>query len=190
MKRFFDFSKVQPIPAGVYHRQSPPESQPPYRIHLRLQPDGSGIFILNAATVMHLNSTAAEYAYHFIKGTEAEAVARQVASRYRVPKQTALRDYRDFTARVETLVSSTDVDPVAYLDFERISPHTARLGAPLRLDCALTYRLPVDTEGQYAPNSARGPRAQHFGVDRHPGWSLAGGRPACHVHRRRAHVAR
>lgn len=151
MKRFFDFSKVQPMPAGVYHRQSPPQSQPPYRIHLRLQPDGSGIFIVNAATVMHLNPTAAEYAYHFIKGTEAEAVARQVSSRYRVPKQTALKDYGDFTARIETLVSATDLDPVAYLDFERVSPHTARLSAPLRLDCALTYRLPAGSEGQYAP---------------------------------------
>jgi len=151
MKRFFNFTKVQPIPAGVYHRQSAPQDQPPWRMHLRLQPDGSGVLVVNAAIVMHLNPTAAEYAYHFIKGTGPEAAAREVASRYRVPKQTALKDFQDFVARVETLITTPDVDPVAYLDFERVSPHSTKLAAPLRLDCALTYRLPAGTAAEYAP---------------------------------------
>ncbi|HET6846194.1 MAG TPA: hypothetical protein VFH29_05130, partial [Anaerolineales bacterium] len=123
MKRLFNPSKVQPIAAGVYHRQSAPAEQPPYRIHLRLQADGSGVLILNAATVMHLNSTAAEYAYHFIKGTETELVAHEVASRYRVSRDQALHDFEDFASRIEILASSTDLDPVAYLDFERVAPH-------------------------------------------------------------------
>lgn len=151
MKRFFDFTKVQPIPAGVYHTQSAPEQQPPYRIHLRLEPDGSGVLVVNAATVLHLNPTAAEYAYHFIKGTDPEAAAREVASRYRVGKSTALKDMRDFADRVQTLVTTPDLDPTMYLDFERLSPHAAELTAPLRLDCALTYRLPAGARSEYAP---------------------------------------
>ncbi|MFH1184957.1 MAG: radical SAM protein [Chloroflexota bacterium] len=151
MKRFFNFTKVQPIPAGVYHRQAAPPDQPPYRIHLRLQPDGSGILVVNAATVMHLNPTAAEYAYHFIKRTDAAAVARAVASRYRVAKGTALKDFGQFAARVETLLTTPDLDPVAYLDFQRVSPYSTQLGAPLRLDCALTYRLPSGATTEYAP---------------------------------------
>jgi hypothetical protein len=151
MKRLFDFSKVTPIPAGLYHRQSAPQEQPPYRIHLRLQPDGSGLLVVNAATVMHLNPTAAEYAYHFIKGTAAETAARAVASRYRVGRATALKDFQDFAERVETLLSTQDLDPVAYLDFDRVLPHSAELSAPLRLDCALTYRLPAGSTAEYAP---------------------------------------
>ena len=151
MKRFFNFSKVTPIPAGLYHRQSAPQDQPPYRIHLRLQPDGSGVLVVNASTIMHLNSTAAEYAYHFIKGTDAEAAAREVAGRYRVGRATALKDYQDFTSRVETLLTTPDLDPVAYLDFDRVLPHSAQLIAPLRLDCALTYRLPAESTPEYAP---------------------------------------
>ncbi|MCK7482054.1 MAG: hypothetical protein M0C28_36560 [Candidatus Moduliflexus flocculans] len=40
-------------------------------MHLRLQQDGSGILIINASTILQLNPTAAEYAFHFIKGTDA-----------------------------------------------------------------------------------------------------------------------
>ena len=61
----------------------------PYRVHLRLRPDGSGIFILNASTVLQLNATAAEYAYHFIRGTEPDEAVKQIAARYRVSKDIA-----------------------------------------------------------------------------------------------------
>ena len=120
MKKFFNFTKVEHLPAGVFQKQSAPEEQPPYRIHLRLQPDGSGILIVNAATVLHLNPTAAEYAYHFIKGSEPEAAAKEVARRYRVDRATALQDFRNFAERVQTLVTTPDLDPVSYLDFERV----------------------------------------------------------------------
>ena len=151
MKRFFNFTKVQPIPAGVYQKQSAPEDQPPYRIHLRLRPDGSGVLVVNAATVLHLNPTAAEYAYHFIQGGEPEAVAKDVAARYRVNRDTALKDYQDFADRIHALLTTPDLDPVTYLDFERVAPHSGDLTAPLRLDCALTYRLPAGTQAEYAP---------------------------------------
>ncbi len=151
MKRFFNFTKVQPIPAGIYHKQSGPQDRPPYRIHLRLQPDGSGVLVVNAATVLHLNPTAAEYAYHFIKGTEASITAKEISARYRVNQGQALKDYRDFSERIQTLVTTRDLDPVSYLDFERVAPHSALLDAPLRLDCALTYRLPSGTQAEYAP---------------------------------------
>jgi hypothetical protein len=151
MKRFFNFTKVEPIPAGMYQKQSAPGDQPPYRIHLQLQPDGSGVLIVNASTVLQLNPTAAEYAYHFIKGSEAETAAREVATRYRVKYATALQDYRDFTARMQALLTTPDLDPVSYLDFERVAPHSTDLTAPLRLDCALTYRLPAGTQAEYAP---------------------------------------
>jgi hypothetical protein len=142
--------KVEPLPVGVYHKQDLHDNKP-YRVHLRLRPDGSGIFILNASTVLQLNPTAAEYAYHFIRGTDLEEAARQIAARYRVSRDTARQDYRDFLERIETLISTPDLDPVSFLDFERLAPHSADLTAPLRLDCALTYRLRPDSDAEYAP---------------------------------------
>jgi hypothetical protein len=144
------FAKVQPLPEGVYHKQDIQDDKP-YRVHLRLKPDGSGVFILNASTVLQLNATAAEYAYHFIHGTEPEEAAKQIASRYRVSRDVARQDYQDFLDRIETLISTPDLDPVSFLDFERIAPHSADLSSPLRLDCALTYHLRPDSDAEYAP---------------------------------------
>src|SRR5215213_2431736 len=143
------FTKVQPLPEGVYHKQDVQDDKP-YRVHLRLKPDGSGIFILNASTVLQLNATAAEYAYHFVRGTEPGQAVKEISARYRVNKDTARQDYLDFMDRIETLISTPDLDPISFLDFERIAPHSADLTSPLRLDCALTYRLRADSNADYA----------------------------------------
>ena len=144
------FAKVQPLPVGIYHKQDMQDNEP-YRVHLRLRPDGSGILILNASTVLQLNPTAAEYAYHFIHGTDTDEAAKQISSRYRVSKDIARQDYQTFLDKIETLISTPDLDPVSYLDLERAAPHSADLLAPLRLDCALTYRLRADSDAEYAP---------------------------------------
>ncbi len=142
------FSKVTPLPVGTYHLQTL-QDQKPYRLHLRLQKDGSGLLILNASTVMQLNPTAAECAFHFIKGTVPEEAARQISARYRVDRKTALADFNSFSDRIQTLISTPDLDPASFLDFERVQPHSA--DATLRLDCALTYKLPDNTHAGYAP---------------------------------------
>jgi hypothetical protein len=144
------YTKVEPLPEGTHHKQAVVDEKP-YRIHLRLRKDGSGVLIVNAMTVLHLNPTAAEYAFHFVKGSGAEEAARQVAARYRVDMRTALADFNDFSDRIHALISTPDQDPVSYLGFDRARLHSSDPGSPLRLDCALTYRLPADSPAQYAP---------------------------------------
>jgi len=144
------FTNVKPLPAETYHYQSPAD-EPSYRLHLRLQKDGTGILVVNASTILHLNPTAAEYAFHMMKGTPPDEIARRFASRYRVNRVTAQQDYTDFRDRVQTLIHTPDLDPVTFLDFGRVAPHSQALTAPLRLDCALTYRLPPGTQAEYAP---------------------------------------
>jgi MoaA/NifB/PqqE/SkfB family radical SAM enzyme len=68
-----------------------------------------------------------------------------------VSKDVAREDYQNFMDRIETLISTPDLDPVTFLAFERIAPHSADLTSPLRLDCALTYRLRADSNAEYAP---------------------------------------
>jgi hypothetical protein len=150
--KFFNnlFTKVTALPAGTYHLQTTLDEKP-CRVHLRLHGDGTGILIVNASTVLQLNPTAAEYAFHFVKESSPEAAASEISKRYRVKKETALEDYMDFVERLETLISTPDLDPVSFLDFELAAPHSATLTAPLRLDCALTYHLPAVTDAEYAP---------------------------------------
>ena len=143
------FKKVQPLPEGLYHMQAEGK---PLRIHLRLRKNGTGLLILNASTILHLNPTAAEYAYHYIKGTPSEEAAKQIAARYRITRSLALEDYNEFADRIQTLIETPDLDPVSFLDFERVAPHSADLTAPLRLDCALTYNLPKGVKPDAAPS--------------------------------------
>ncbi|MBN1666344.1 MAG: radical SAM protein [Anaerolineales bacterium] len=145
------FTQTQPLPAGTHHFQAPPDSGTPYRLHLRLESNGRGLLIVNASTVLHLNQTAAEYAYHLVQCTPAEQAARQIASRYRIGRAKALQDFHDFADRIHTLVETPDLDPEIYLDFERAAPNSASFSAPLRLDCAITYQLPPRAQASYAP---------------------------------------
>jgi len=142
------FTRVEPLPVGTYHLQAK-QDEKPYRLHLRLQKDGSGLLILNASTVLQLNPTAAEYAFHFIKGTAPEEAAKQISKRYRVDRKIALADFANFADQIHTLISTPDLDPASFLDFERAQPHST--DSTLRLDCAITYRLPEHTSADYAP---------------------------------------
>jgi hypothetical protein len=144
------YAKLESLPAGTYHLQTTLDDIP-YRLHLRLNTDGSGLLIVNASTVLQLNPTAAEYAYQLVKGSTPEEAAAQIAARYRVSKGIAREDYNDFVQRIETLIRTPDLDPVSFLDFEQAAPHSADLTAPLRLDCALTYRLNPETSAEAAP---------------------------------------
>jgi organic radical activating enzyme len=120
-------------------------------LHLRIEPDGRGLLVVNGSTVVHLNHTAAEYAYHFIRSTPVEEVAQLVSHRYGISKQQATEDFQALTGRLRSLVEVPDLDPVTYLDFDRDELYQGSLTAPYRLDCALTYRLPVSGYSRFVP---------------------------------------
>ncbi|MCU0373629.1 MAG: hypothetical protein MUE56_10360, partial [Ignavibacteria bacterium] len=61
----------------MYHYQTPPEVTPPYRLHLRIESDSTGILIINAQTTLHLNQTAAEFAYYLVKKLPEDQVVAQ-----------------------------------------------------------------------------------------------------------------
>jgi radical SAM protein with 4Fe4S-binding SPASM domain len=111
------------------------------RVHLRVEPDGRGLLVLNASRVLHLNQTAAEYARLILEQTpEAEAV-RTIRRRYRVDAAAARSDYRRVQEQLETLIASDGaVCPIHGLDLERVDPFSVPLTAPYRMDLALTYR--------------------------------------------------
>ena len=94
------FTPVKSLPIGIYHYQAPPDAQVPYRLHLRLEPDGSGILIVNASTILHLNSTASEYAYHLVMQTPEDQLVRAITGRYRVSHQQALMDFQNLKERI------------------------------------------------------------------------------------------
>src|SRR5512136_2551064 len=85
---------VKPLSPGIFHYQAPPDAAVPYRLHLRLEPDGTGLVIVNASTILHLNKTAAEFAYHLVNQTPEDQMTREISSRYRVGRDRILQDSR------------------------------------------------------------------------------------------------
>jgi len=145
------FAPAKPIEPGIYHYQSPPYSDHQYRLHLRIERDGSGILLVDASTILHLNQTAAEYAYHFVNETPIENAIKTMIRRYDISAERLENDYKDFKERIFSLIDLPDLDPVTFFGFERDSPYSEKLSAPLRLDCALTYILPEGTDHSLAP---------------------------------------
>jgi organic radical activating enzyme len=148
------YTQQLPLADGVYQYHAPAGADFPYRLHLRLEKNGQGILLVNASTVLHLNQTAAEYAWHLVQQTPPDEVSRKIARRYRIRKTQALEDYQQFQDSVHTLVETPDLDPVTFLGFERSAPYADEILAPYRLDCALTYKT-IDQEGADAAPGER-----------------------------------
>lgn len=133
------FSAPEPLAPGLYQYRTPPDAPRRYRLHLRVEPSGGGVLIVNASTVLHLNRTATEHAKLMVDQVPVETAARIIARRYRVATEIAAADAIRLREAVERLVGEEDVCPVSYLDFERIEPFQAPSQAPYRVDLALTY---------------------------------------------------
>lgn len=139
------FAPVERLSREILHYQTPPDAEQQYRLHLRVEEDGRGLLVINAATILHLNQTATEHARLIIKGLDEEEAARTIAQRYRVSRRRARADFVRLSDHIQTLATTSDLDPVTFLDMERVDPFSAETSAPYRVDVALTYR--VDAAG-------------------------------------------
>ncbi len=125
--------------AGLHHYQREVIGEKS-RVHLRLDPDGSGLLLVNASRVVHLNPTAAHMAYLYLEGISEEQTLRILTRLYAVPAEQARQDYRQVTAQIAALIRPDGACPLHDLDVETIRPFSARPSAPNRMDLALTYR--------------------------------------------------
>lgn len=109
-------------------------------LQLRIEPDGQGLLVINANTVLYLNETAAAHAYFFMQGMPTDAAVKKIRRMYRVDSKTAKRDHEKLIYTVSTLAQTEEVCPISFLDVKSVEPFTQRLSAPLRMDLALTFR--------------------------------------------------
>lgn len=147
------FTPPRPLTQELLHYQTPPDAAEQYRLHLRVEKDGRGLLIVNAATVLHLNQTATEYARLLIQGVGEDQAVRTMTRRYRVGAAQARADYRTLRDQVLNLAIATDVAPDLYLETDRVEPFSAETSAPYRVDIALTYRM--DEAGALDPEAPR-----------------------------------
>ncbi|MBN1485955.1 MAG: PqqD family protein, partial [Chloroflexia bacterium] len=131
----------QPLSAGLYAYERQDGAGGRVRLHLRVEADGRGLLLINAARVLHLNQTAVEYARLILEQASEDEAVRTVTRRYRVDPQVARSDYRRLLEQIETLIDPDQtVCPIHGLNLERVDPFSQSLSAPYRMDLALTYR--------------------------------------------------
>ncbi len=111
------------------------------RVHLRIDEDGSGLLVVNASRVVHLNSTAMQMAYYHLNKVEQKAALKLLSSVFNVPSKRLAEDYRLIGQQVDALIDEdSGLCPVCDLELEKSMPFSAKLSAPYRMDLALTYR--------------------------------------------------
>jgi radical SAM protein with 4Fe4S-binding SPASM domain len=139
------FEVPQPLRSGIYHYQTPPDAERQFRMHLRVERDGHGVLIINAARMLHLNQTATELASLMLQDRTAGEAAREMERRYKVERATAQADYEQLRDTIwELAQAGEEICPVTYLEVGRIEPMSAEISAPYRMDLALTYRCQND----------------------------------------------
>ncbi len=136
---FLQRIRKRPVPAGRYTYRGKGEFAG-LALQLRIEPDGRGVMVINANTVLHLNETASAYAYYFMQGIPQHHVLKKIRQLYRVNEAKAKQDYEKLVYTVNTLAKTEKICPVTFLNVEKEEPFSYEYSAPLRMDMALTFR--------------------------------------------------
>lgn len=128
------------INPGVHHYLLS-EGENKKRVHLRIEADGSGVLLVNASQVFHLNASAARMAFHLLEGGSDEEVIRDLIRVYTVSRNRAKSDLNKFKQNFLAITSPQEnICPVCDLEIDTLIPFSRHPSAPYRMDLALTYR--------------------------------------------------
>lgn len=114
------------------------------RIHLRIEPDGSGILMVNADRMLQLNPTAVRMAYYYLNRYSPERIYQTLRSEFNLPAAQFYADFNVFSQQLEDIIRPDGPCPIHEMDLELLPPFSTRPSAPFRMDLALTYRCNND----------------------------------------------
>jgi radical SAM protein with 4Fe4S-binding SPASM domain len=137
------FHSALSIDQGIYHFDFQQNSERS-RVHLRIDPDGSGLLLVNASRVMHLNPTAVQMAYQILSKIPQEDAIRSLSKLYNASIEDLTNDYTQVANQISELIKPDGACPIHDLNLEVIPPFSTQPAAPYRMDLALTYRCNND----------------------------------------------
>jgi radical SAM protein with 4Fe4S-binding SPASM domain len=109
-------------------------------LHLRVEPSGDGLLLINANRAIHLNPTATTMVWMLLeKKTEAEILSH-ITKRFRVSKQNSKKDLEIIQGQLEELILPDGLCPIHDLNLDILPPLSQTPIAPYRMDLAVTYR--------------------------------------------------
>jgi radical SAM protein with 4Fe4S-binding SPASM domain len=129
--------------AGLFHFDYQ-ENGERSRVHLRIDPDGSGLLMVNASRVMHLNPTATRMAYFILQNIPIDVAVRALTKSFVVTKDQLITDYTQTSNKIHELIKPDGACPIHELELEITPPFSTRPSAPYRMDLAITYRCNND----------------------------------------------
>jgi radical SAM protein with 4Fe4S-binding SPASM domain len=139
---------------GIYHF-SKNEGNDRSHLHLRVDPDGSAILLINANRLYHLNPSAAVMAYSILSSHSEHQAIKEIRRHFNVSKQTAQTDLETFRSTFQEMVTPNGRCPIHELDIEITHPFSTIPSAPYRMDLALTYSCNNDCAHCYNVKSRR-----------------------------------
>lgn len=129
--------------AGLYHFDYQ-ENGARSRVHLRIDPDSSGLLIVNASRVVHLNPTASLMAFMILQNYPQERAIHSITEKFDGNIDDITTDYAQLLNQIHELIKPDGACPIHELDLDVTPPFTAKPSAPYRMDLAITYRCNND----------------------------------------------
>ncbi len=128
---------------GIYHfAQEKQESK--NRLHLRVEQDGNGLLMVNAARAYHLNPTATAMAYWSLNGHNENEILQSLQKNFDISKDQCIEDAQSFLSQMEIITDPDEACPLCELDVDLDLPFSHTPSAPYRMDIAITYQCNND----------------------------------------------
>ncbi len=140
LKNLFSIKRAAPplaVAPGIYHARQ--EAAGAYtRFHLRVERDGSGMLIANAAAAARLSPTGVLIVKDLLDGKNEDAVLQDLVANFRGASAEVMRaDIAKVNALISQIITPGDTYPVFNLDDAALSPSGAQLIAPLQASLPL-----------------------------------------------------
>jgi len=124
---------------GLYHYRYQ-ENGSSSRIHLRVEPNKSGVLLINANQVLFLNPAATLMSYLILEKIPQSQAIKHISNIFKTNSEQVKLDFSNFTEQLSKIINHKNLCLVHDFDLDILQPFQNTPTAPYRIDLALTYR--------------------------------------------------
>lgn len=142
--------------SGIYHFEQQ-KVHCKNRIHLRVENDGNGLLLVNAARAYHLNPSATAIAYWQLSEHTENVILNSLTDYFEIEDDQMVNDAKSFLAQMEVITDPDESCPLCELDLDMDLPFSHTPSAPYRMDIALSYQCNNECTHCYNARSRKFP---------------------------------
>lgn len=114
------------------------------RIHLRVEPDGSGTLVINASSILYLNPSATMIAYYHLDGSTPDEIKIKLMRSFDQVVDQVDQDIKLISTDLDAFIQADGKPVNTFSGVEINAPYSQHPTAPYRMDLAVTYRCNND----------------------------------------------